>query len=99
MRGLARAVALLAIGGMSVSAADRRAASPDWTAKIHPRVIADAASDSAAQVDCVIYLDEQADLSGAARFKSKAEKGQFVMERLIEIAARTQPAVLTSLGD
>ncbi|MDD5467241.1 MAG: S8 family serine peptidase, partial [Anaerolineales bacterium] len=44
-----------------------------------------------------IVLSEQADLSGAASLKTKAEKGAYVYQRLTEVARRTQAPLLQEL--
>lgn len=46
----------------------------------------------------MIILTEQADLSGATLLPTKLEKGRFVFQRLTEVAALTQTAVLASLS-
>jgi serine protease AprX len=45
----------------------------------------------------LVYLTEQADLGDAQSLKSKTEKTQFVYHRLVGVASRTQPAVITGL--
>jgi len=42
----------------------------------------------------LVFLGEQADLSGAAVLKTKAEKGRFVFDRLTAVAQRTQADVV-----
>ncbi len=98
MRPFLYGAGLLACGLPGLHAAPPRATSSDWTRKIDPRIIADAARDPAAESDCLIILTEQADLSEAALLPTKLEKGRFVFQRLTEVAARTQPAVLSSLS-
>lgn len=98
MRVVLAAACLLASGIFTLRAAGPVAASSDWTRKIDPRIIAEAARDSAAEMDCLIILNEQADLGGAERLATMHEKGKYVYERLTEMAARTQPAVLASLA-
>ena len=66
----------------------------DWQSKVEPGVLT-AASTGDAQF--LIYLSQQADLSGADALTSKEEKGRFVVERLISTAQATQPAVLQTL--
>ena len=67
----------------------------DWETKVDPWVMTTARSEG--QTEFLVYLDAQADLSGADALTSKLEKGTYVYERLTEIAARTQPAVTTQL--
>ena len=65
-----------------------------WQAKVDPWVL-----DTSAQGDTefLIFLTEQADVSGAARLPTKLEKGSYVLERLNEVAQRTQPGVIAVL--
>ncbi|MEO8275157.1 MAG: S8 family serine peptidase [Thermoanaerobaculia bacterium] len=59
---------------------------------------APSAPGSAGTSEFLIVMKEQADLSGAARLSTKAEKGRFVVERLRETAARSQSPVLATLA-
>lgn len=45
------------------------------------------------QAKILVVLKEQADIEDALLLSTKEEKGQYVYERLTEVAARTQPAV------
>ena len=63
--------------------------------KIDQRVLADTEDGQTAHF--LIILSEQADVSGAATLRSKAQKGVYVTNLLRETAARTQPAVITQL--
>ncbi|MDQ2659075.1 MAG: S8 family serine peptidase [Verrucomicrobiota bacterium] len=57
-----------------------------------------AASDAPArELDFIVVLAAQADVSGAARFATKLEKGNYVYQRLTEVARQSQPAVLAEL--
>ena len=49
------------------------------------------------ETEFLIFLAEQADVSGAANLPTKIEKGRYVLERLNEVAQRTQPAVIAAL--
>jgi subtilisin family serine protease len=51
-----------------------------WMAKIDTSVQAQIAADE--QVDCIVLLEQQADLSAAATFQSKREKGSYVFTQL-----------------
>ena len=74
-----------------------------WRDKVDPWVLATATSESSGkavadnETEFLLYLTEQADLSGAANFTTKAEKGQYVVEQLTAVAARSQPALLQEL--
>jgi serine protease AprX len=65
-----------------------------WGSKVDPWVLGTAA---AGQTEFLVYLNEQADLSGAARLSTKLEKGQYVYQRLSETAARAQKSLLAFL--
>jgi serine protease AprX len=70
-----------------------------WQSKVDPWVLETAAAHG--QTEFLVFLAEQADLSGAAALPTKLEKGQYVYETLTEVANRTQPpvrAALDSLG-
>lgn len=62
--------------------------------KVEPLVWSMAADG---EVEFLLYLSEQADLSRARTLTTKLEKGQFVYHQLTEVAARTQPPVLAAL--
>ncbi len=49
--------------------------------------------EAGGQADILVYLKEQADLSGAVSLKTKEEKGRYVYEQLTALAERTQPAL------
>ncbi len=49
------------------------------------------------RIECILLLREQADLSAAAALGTKAEKGNYVFERLQSVALRTQADLLLSL--
>ena len=86
-------IVLLALVMGSVSAAPAASASP-WQAKVDPWVLTTGAQG---QTEFLVYLTEQADLSGADRLATKLEKGSYVYQRLTEVAARTQPQVVAAL--
>lgn len=52
---------------------------------------------STGQAEFLIYMNSQADLSGAAALSTKEEKGQFVYQSLTATAQATQPAVQHTL--
>jgi serine protease AprX len=57
-------------------------------AKIEPKVANEAATVGSSEA--LIIMTEQADLSGADKLSTKAEKGQFVLNALRQVAERTQ---------
>jgi subtilisin family serine protease len=63
--------------------------------KIDQRVLADTEDGQTAHF--LIILSEQADVSGAATLRSKAQKGQYVTNLLRQTAARTQPSLIAQL--
>lgn len=71
-----------------------QATASNWQAKVDPWVL-----DASAQGDTefLIFLTEQADVSGAASLPTKLEKGTYVLKQLNEVAQRTQPAVIAVL--
>jgi serine protease AprX len=70
-----------------------------WQSKVDPWVLETAAEQG--ETEFLVFLAEQADVSGAAALHTKLEKGQYVYERLTEVANQTQlpvRAALDSLG-
>ncbi len=67
----------------------------DWTAKVDPWVAASVASGATAEF--VVFLKEQADLSGAATLPTKGEKGYYVFSQLTALAERSQEPVLNEI--
>jgi uncharacterized repeat protein (TIGR01451 family) len=86
-------IVLLALVFGSISAAPAASASP-WQAKVDPWVLT---SGAQGKTEFLVYLTEQADLSGAERLATKLEKGVYVYQRLTEVAQRTQPPVIAAL--
>lgn len=65
-----------------------------WQSKVDQWVLEKTASG---QAEFIIYLAEQADLSGAQTLPTRLDKGRFVYQKLVEIAHRTQPGVIGAL--
>lgn len=65
-----------------------------WQDKVDPWVIE---RTQKGQTECLIFLSEQADLSGTDRLMSKQEKSKYVFERLTAVAERTQKPVIDAL--
>ena len=85
---------LVAVGVLVAAGGAVAGELPDqWQAKVDPWVLEKSNSDT----EFIVFLSEQADLSGAATFQTKAEKGRFVFNALRRVAAVTQPAVLARL--
>jgi serine protease AprX len=67
----------------------------DWRAKVDARVLDTAALG---QTEFLIYMKQQADLSGSKSLATKNEKGQFVYDRLTAVAQATQANVKQTLS-
>jgi hypothetical protein len=66
-----------------------------WAAKVDLWVLETAAAQS--QTEFLLYLNDQADVSGATGLRTKGAKGQYVYDRLTAVAAQTQPAIIAEL--
>ncbi len=68
--------------------------------KIDPRLMtqAEAAAGSGEQLEFLISMRTQADLSAASALRTKTEKGKYVYQKLTEVANRTQPPILKELA-
>jgi serine protease AprX len=86
---------LLAAIASAPAVVSRSAASLSWQSKVDPWVL-----ETAHQGDTefILFLKEQADLSGAQFLPTKAEKGAYVYEQLTHTAARTQKSLLKTLS-
>src|SRR5688572_30047600 len=62
----------------------------NWQSKVDSTVLSKASLGS---TDFLIYMNQQADLSGARSLATKNEKGQYVYQRLTETANATQGTV------
>ncbi len=67
-----------------------------WQSKVDHAVLSAITADD---TEFILLLSEQADLSGALQMKTKQEKGDFVHQRLTEVARRTQGAITTTLSE
>jgi len=67
---------------------------PAWHARVDPWVLDTAAEG---KTEFIVFLAEQADLSGAAALRTKAEKGEYVYRTLTEHAQRTQAPLRQAL--
>lgn len=70
------------------------ATAANWQSKVAATVLQEAAQG---QTEFLVFLQEQADLSGAARLGTKLEKGTYVYQALTQVAAQTQGPVLAAL--
>ena len=73
----------------------RRPASA-WQSRVDPSLIDQAA---AGPVEFIVFLEEQADLSGIDSSWTKAMKGEYVYQKLTEVALNTQQPILSALQD
>lgn len=91
-----RLVGWLLLGALLIPAGDapQAASQLPWRDKVEPSVLTQATRGEA---EFIIFLAEQADLSGAAALQTKQEKGQYVYEQLREVAGRTQKPLLETL--
>jgi len=71
------------------------AAPAAWQAKVDDWVLTSAESG---ETEFLVYLTEQADLSGAEELKTKHEKGSYVFAELTKVAARTQKPLFADLS-
>ncbi len=62
----------------------------EWTEKVDPWVLDQL--DAQDEAEFLVFLRDQADVSGAAELGTKAERGKYVFERLAAAAARARPA-------
>jgi uncharacterized repeat protein (TIGR01451 family) len=91
-----RLVGWLLLGALLITAGDapQAASQLPWQDKVEPSVLTQA---TRGETEFIIFLAKQADLSGAAALQTKQEKGQYVYERLREVAGRTQKPLLETL--
>ena len=67
-----------------------------WQSKVDSAVLnALAGGDT----EFILFLSEQADLSGASQMKTKQEKGEYVYQSLIDVASRTQGEITITLSE
>jgi uncharacterized repeat protein (TIGR01451 family) len=100
----ARLVAIFAILLLIFPAGTNSAASlphgagqqADWQANVAPAVL-DAMQQGEAEF--LVIMQEQADLSAAARMSTKAEKGAYVYNQLVRTARRSQAGLLMQLEE
>lgn len=93
MKKMIRALLLAAL---LIAPTPHSQAAPAWQAKVAAPVLQQAAAGPA---EFIVLLEQQADLSGAQRLQTKAEKGRYVYEQLTGLAARTQPPVIAAIQD
>ena len=81
--------------GVLPASAKQPAPPAPWQAKVDPWVLATAQSG---KTEFLVYLQQQADLSGASQLHTRLEKGRYVYERLRRTAAESQGPLLAALA-
>ena len=84
----------LALSGR-LSNADIQEHQSSWQEKIDQELLF---ASGAEPQEFIVFLSEQADLSGAADLKTKAEKGEYVYQQLIAAARRSQAPIVQYLS-
>ncbi|HEX7976056.1 MAG TPA: S8 family serine peptidase, partial [Anaerolineales bacterium] len=69
--------------------------SAQWQTKVDPQLLSSAAQG---EMEFLVFLKDQADLSGAAQLKTRLEKGRYVYDRLTATAQRSQGPVIAALA-
>lgn len=67
-----------------------------WQEKVDGDLLALSAQG---EIEFILYLSQQADLDGARALTTKGEKGQFVYQKLTEVARRTQGPLIRRLKE
>jgi serine protease AprX len=68
---------------------------PAWQAQVDGWILETLQAED--EVEFLVYLEAQADLTGAAAIAGKEERGAYVWQRLVAVAERTQPALIAEL--
>src|SRR4051812_24124890 len=100
-RALIGALVFSVIGiGYAFHLAANQKMEPPAVEKVSPYVIKAYENTLTAEgVDVIVLLKDQADLSGAERLETKALKGKFVYQKLVEKAAASQTDLIQWLKD
>jgi subtilisin family serine protease len=93
---LAISISLIFLIGLSPAPAASGNVPVPWQEKVDRQLLI---YPSDGESEFIIYLTEQADLSGAGNLKSKQEKGQYVYRQLISATRRSQGPVLQLLSN
>lgn len=89
---------LLSISISSSLPAESTGRAASWQEKIDERVLRGALLSQNGEIEFLVYMREQADLSDSHLFNNKEEKGDFVFSRLTETAQTTQASLLMELA-
>jgi serine protease AprX len=90
-------IILLSLSIFPVSQAETSAPGAAWQAKADLRLIQEASPATSREIEFLVYMKEQADLSAAHLLSGKKEKGEFVFRELTETALRTQAPLRAEL--
>jgi serine protease AprX len=71
--------------------------SASWQEKVDDRVLQEIILSPDGQIEFLVYLQEQADLSAAHAMNTKDEKGEYVFQTLTETAKGSQESLLMDL--
>jgi subtilisin family serine protease len=85
---------VLAVFLLAIIALQPAQAAVPWQTKVDPWVLKQAQKG---EVEFLVFLSAQADLSAAASLPSKTAKGEYVYRQLTLTAQRTQPPILQKL--
>jgi len=85
---------LILLAGMLPPASQAAPTGP-WESKVDPWVLQTTQKGAS---EFLVYLREQADLSGAARLPTKQEKSEYIFQQLTRTAERTQGPLLSTLA-
>jgi len=96
MRNIAAITAFFLLAFNLLIPSQSTAAPSLWQSKVDPWVLQTAAQG---ETEFLVFLQQQADLSGAEALKTKQEKGTYVFEQLTQTAARTQGPLLAALEE
>ena len=97
MSKIFRVLSLLALLTLLLGTVNRpvpAAPSTPWESKVDPWVLQ---ATRRGEAEFLVYLKEQADLSGAASLSTKEARSRYVFEQLTRTAARTQGPLLDEL--
>jgi serine protease AprX len=95
LRPHCRWIVLLLVAASAVILWSAVVGADEKDAKIDPWVLDRLAT--AGEAEFLIILTEQADLSDVGALRTKHEKGRFVVDRLRDVADRTQPALVAEI--
>ena len=84
-------VLLLGAGSATAQTPVSEPADTTWQTKVAPQLLE--AAKKGGQTEMLVVLAEQADVTGAAKFATRADKAAYVYQQVRATAQRTQPAL------